>query len=52
MQPVWHDCILIHQVSDAFQHRLEIVLLHRVVTQCQDKHKKTAGFGQPMRQIT
>ena len=29
MQPVRHDCVLIHQVPDAFQYRLEVVLLRQ-----------------------
>ena len=29
MQPVWHNSVLIHQVANAFQHCLEVVLLHQ-----------------------
>ena len=29
MQPVWQHCLLIHEVPNALQHRLEIVLLQK-----------------------
>lgn len=29
MQPVRHDSVLIHQVANAFQHCLKVVLLHQ-----------------------
>ena len=29
-QPVWDDCLLIHQIPDALQHSLEVVLLQRL----------------------
>lgn len=31
MQPVRHNCVFIHQVTDAFQHRLEVVFLHVLI---------------------
>ena len=29
MQPVRHDCVLVHQVTNAFQHCLEVVFLQQ-----------------------
>ena len=48
MQPVWHDCVLIHQVSYAFQHSLEVVLLQYkmppLVSELKTMHVSTCIF--------
>lgn len=43
MQPVWHDSVFIHQVANAFQHCLKVVLLQQKQNQPALNDKSICG---------
>jgi len=48
MEPVRHDCVLVHQVTNAFQHCLEIVLLQQASGNSLGSQKMLADNNAPM----
>jgi len=47
MQPVRHDCVLVHQVTNAFQHCLEVVLLQKPSETSLGSQKMLADSNDP-----
>ena len=47
MQPVRHHCVLVHQVTNAFQHCLEVVLLQKPSETSLGSQKMLADSNDP-----